>query len=172
VSAYEGDILILGSDGVFDNLFLDEIVAICNGIFLPGKTSDTKPLPASLLNQAAQRIVKDSHSKSDTKRGIYLDAPIGKGGKVDDTSVIVAEVVEWTDAHRELCSKVGSRRKRENKNGFSCTACEADDDEIVVKPAARGLKGKGEKAKRECDSDSESTSMDEEGDGKSECVIV
>merc|ERR1719329_648836 len=30
VSAYEGDIVIMGSDGVFDNLFLDEIVDICN----------------------------------------------------------------------------------------------------------------------------------------------
>merc|ERR1712206_19388 len=26
ISVYEGDIMILGSDGVFDNLFLDEIV--------------------------------------------------------------------------------------------------------------------------------------------------
>merc|ERR1719460_46162 len=30
VSAYEGDIVVMGSDGVFDNLFLDEIVEICN----------------------------------------------------------------------------------------------------------------------------------------------
>merc|ERR1719456_899318 len=34
VSAYEGDILVLGSDGVFDNLFLDEIVETCNEILL------------------------------------------------------------------------------------------------------------------------------------------
>merc|ERR1719473_797249 len=33
VSAYEGDILVLGSDGVFDNLFVQEIVDICNDIF-------------------------------------------------------------------------------------------------------------------------------------------
>merc|ERR1719199_2055601 len=35
VSAYEGDILVLGSDGVFDNLFLDEIVDVCNEIIRP-----------------------------------------------------------------------------------------------------------------------------------------
>merc|ERR1719181_2319519 len=29
VSAFEGDIVILGSDGVFDNLFVDEIARIC-----------------------------------------------------------------------------------------------------------------------------------------------
>merc|ERR550514_2483117 len=30
VSAYEGDIIIMGSDGVFDNLYLDEVCDICN----------------------------------------------------------------------------------------------------------------------------------------------
>merc|ERR1719359_1380656 len=35
VSAYEGDIIIMGSDGVFDNLFLDEIVDICNQTLRP-----------------------------------------------------------------------------------------------------------------------------------------
>merc|ERR1719192_2182626 len=34
VSAYEGDIVVMGSDGVFDNLFLDEIVEICNEFFV------------------------------------------------------------------------------------------------------------------------------------------
>merc|ERR1719329_672382 len=37
VSAYEGDIVILGTDGVFDNLFVDEIVAICDEmLYSPG----------------------------------------------------------------------------------------------------------------------------------------
>merc|ERR1719174_2726434 len=30
VSAYEDDIVVLGSDGVFDNLFVEEIVGICS----------------------------------------------------------------------------------------------------------------------------------------------
>merc|ERR1719217_930151 len=29
VSAFEGDIVVLGSDGVFDNLFVDEVLGIC-----------------------------------------------------------------------------------------------------------------------------------------------
>merc|ERR1719171_675349 len=37
VSAYEGDIVILGSDGVFDNLFLDEVVQIANENLPPQK---------------------------------------------------------------------------------------------------------------------------------------
>merc|ERR1719283_651636 len=61
VSAYEGDILILGSDGVFDNLFLDEIVEICNEILGPSGQKEFTPMPPSQLSQVAQRIVKDSH---------------------------------------------------------------------------------------------------------------
>merc|ERR1719162_534551 len=30
VSAFQGDIVVLGSDGVFDNLYIDEILAICD----------------------------------------------------------------------------------------------------------------------------------------------
>jgi len=139
VSAYEGDILILGSDGVFDNLFLDEIVEICNEILRPAKKPDFTPMPPSMLSQVAQRIVKDSHAKSDAKGGQFLDTPIGKGGKVDDTSVVVAEIVEWTDAHKEIWSQV--RRDRKWKSVLSCggmqcggrdvpcAAWEADDDD-------------------------------------------
>eukprot|EP00913_Durusdinium_trenchii_P027396 g25699.t2 len=35
VSAYEGDIVIMGSDGVFDNLFLDEILDLANTMLPP-----------------------------------------------------------------------------------------------------------------------------------------
>merc|ERR1719183_709314 len=32
VSAYEGDIVVMGSDGVFDNLFIEEVVQICEAM--------------------------------------------------------------------------------------------------------------------------------------------
>merc|ERR1719210_2705832 len=63
VSAYEGDIIVLGSDGVFDNLFLDEIVDICNEILVPSTPGTFMPTQPALLSQIAKRIVKDSHSK-------------------------------------------------------------------------------------------------------------
>merc|ERR1719230_2365097 len=47
VSAYEGDILVMGSDGVFDNLFLDEIVEICNSIIKPARTKEFAPIAPS-----------------------------------------------------------------------------------------------------------------------------
>merc|ERR1719262_193614 len=163
VSAYEGDILVMGSDGVFDNLFLDEIVDICNEILRPMKTPDFTPMVPNTLTQVAQRIVKASHAKSDAKSGQFADTPIGKGGKVDDTAVVVAKIVEWTDAHREIWSQV--RRNRKWKNMLSCGApdlscggmqcgttgqrnpcvsCEADEEDLgLCKVNSRGLKSLG-----------------------------
>merc|ERR1719198_2436739 len=45
VSAFEGDIIILGTDGVFDNLFVDEVTALCEEmIHATPKGSKFKPL--------------------------------------------------------------------------------------------------------------------------------
>jgi len=100
VSAYEGDIIVMGSDGVFDNLFLDEIVEVCNSMMPP---SDGKFVPKSdiLLQQISQKLVSLCHSKTTKANGQLPDTPIGKGGKMDDTSVVVAEVVQWTGEHQE-----------------------------------------------------------------------
>jgi len=170
VSAYEGDIVIMGSDGVFDNLFLDELVEICNEILgKPKNSSEFTPIPPSMLSQVAQRIVKDSHAKSDAKGGQFLDTPIGKGGKVDDTSVVVAEIVEWTDAHREIWSQVRRNRKWKNvlscggmqcgAQQSSCTSCEADDEDRAG--SARGSRKGG--------ADSDDGSEEEE---ESKCSIA
>merc|ERR1719473_2119405 len=40
VSAFEGDIVMLGTDGVFDNLFVDEIVGICEEM-IPAEMAGT-----------------------------------------------------------------------------------------------------------------------------------
>mmetsp|Transcript_7964 Transcript_7964/g.16687 ORF Transcript_7964/g.16687 Transcript_7964/m.16687 type:complete len:403 (-) Transcript_7964:119-1327(-) len=172
VSAYEGDILVLGSDGVFDNLFLDEIVEICNEILQPSKTGAFAPMLPSMLSQVAQRIVKESHGKSDAKGGQFVDTPIGKGGKVDDTSVVVAEIVEWTDAHKEIWSQV--RRNRKWKSVLSCGGlqcgsqrnpcytCEADEEDSKRKNS-HGTKSRGE-------NDSEYGSESEEDESK--CTII
>lgn len=101
MSAYDGDIVIMGSDGTFDNLFLDEIVDIVNEtIGVPQKRhSQHCNVSPALLGQIAQRCVLEAHAKASDNT---CETPIGWGGKVDDTSCVCAEVVEWTDAHREL----------------------------------------------------------------------
>jgi len=96
-SAFEWDLIVMGSDGVFDNLFLDEITDLCNGILPSG---ESPPAHESVLRHLARAIVQASHAK--TERGCYgnlPECPIGCGGKIDDTSVVVAELVPWTEAH-------------------------------------------------------------------------
>lgn len=134
VSAYEGDIVVMGSDGVFDNLFLDELVDLCNSVLppKPGKFSPTHP---TLLSQLAQRIVQEAHAKSRPRAGgHYPDAPIGKGGKMDDTSVVVGEVIEWTDQHIETWVREARIRKPQPPTWDSAfltcgSACTADDED-------------------------------------------
>lgn len=179
VSAYEGDILVMGSDGVFDNLFLDEIVKIINDKIPPTGSSVFAPMAPAILSEVATEIVTKSHGKSDAQRGQFLDTPIGKGGKVDDTSVVVAEIVEWTDVHREIWSQVRRNRRWSNAltcggmqcGGFggnrSCNACEADDDDEDGDHPKRALrKGRGD----EPGSEHEASGSEDEDDGR--CTIL
>uniref|UniRef100_A0A7S3RQF9 Protein phosphatase n=2 Tax=Strombidinopsis acuminata TaxID=141414 RepID=A0A7S3RQF9_9SPIT len=135
VSAYEGDIIVLGSDGVFDNLFLDEVVDICNEALPTPKGANFTPTQPSILSKISKRIVEESHAKSMVGAGGYLpDTPIGTGGKMDDTSVVVAEVVEWTQAHSEVWAQV--RRQRQwrtmvtcgGMDTLACKTCRAAED--------------------------------------------
>merc|ERR1719454_1518928 len=66
VSAYEGDILVMGSDGVFDNLFLDEIVDIVNQELRPQSYHPRGYVPTdpAILRRVSQRIVMESHGKT------------------------------------------------------------------------------------------------------------
>merc|ERR1719401_2394936 len=132
VSAFEGDIVVLGSDGVFDNLFIDEILAICEQMLTPaGAGKKFQPEDRSRLGSIARRIVAESHSKTQAVAGGWRPSPIGPGGKIDDTSCVVAQVVEWTEAHGEAWAQL--RNQRMWKSVFSCggtlPSCE---DEVVV----------------------------------------
>lgn len=107
VSAYEGDIVVLGSDGIFDNLFLEEVVEVCNEMLPPSRLPDYKAVKPELLTRIAKRLVDDAHAKSEmSPTGGLLDTPIGRGGKMDDTSVVVGEVVEWTATHSDVWSEI------------------------------------------------------------------
>jgi hypothetical protein len=120
VSAYEGDIVIMGSDGVFDNLYPEEILRILDEM-LPAPFPYAKHMPVErrLLGRIARRIVHEAHMKTQPGLGgMFPDAPIGRGGKSDDTSCVVGEVVEWTDAHTEAW--VSHRRQKLWSGMFSC----------------------------------------------------
>jgi hypothetical protein len=119
ISAYEGDIVVLGSDGVFDNMYIEEIVGICEEMLpQPYPYARQQPTSRSLLFEIARRIVRDSHSKTQQlPGGGWPPAPL-RGGKADDTSCVVGEVVEWKREHSEAWVRV--RRQKQWNAIFSC----------------------------------------------------
>lgn len=130
LSAYEGDILVMGSDGVFDNLFLDEVVDFCNEMLPPRPAqANFQPTSPTLLGQVARRIVEEAHAKTRLVNGRWPDTPIGRGGKMDDTCCVVGEVVEWTKAHSERWQTV--QRHRRGHSIFACgtASCNAEDSQ-------------------------------------------
>jgi len=137
VSVYEGDVVVIGSDGVFDNLFHDEVAAIVNeAIPSPSTPGDKfRQLDRVTLGNVARRIVDSCHNKTkvDPRTGNWPDTPIGKGGKRDDTCCVVGEVVEWTQEHSNYWQ--GVRRQKRMKELMTCGgvlgmgAMCVDDDE-------------------------------------------
>jgi len=174
VSAYEGDIIVLGSDGVFDNLFLDEVVDICNEALPPPKAGAFVPTQPAVLSQIAKRIVEESHAKSMVGKGGYLpDTPIGRGGKMDDTSVVVGEVVEWTEHHSRVWAQVRKQRQWRNMvtcggmEHITCRSCQKaeDSDEHELDLTRRGPDA-GRLSRAEVPNPQSGADSDDENEGK------
>eukprot|EP00930_Biecheleria_cincta_P035093 TRINITY_DN2416_c0_g1_i1.p1 TRINITY_DN2416_c0_g1~~TRINITY_DN2416_c0_g1_i1.p1 ORF type:complete len:506 (-),score=113.61 TRINITY_DN2416_c0_g1_i1:113-1630(-) len=147
VSAYEGDIVIMGSDGVFDNLFVDEIAELANSILTPNLPH---PIPKDVLTNLSTRIVHACHAKTmPAANGQLLDAPIGRGGKKDDTSCVIAEVMEWTEAMQKKWHP-GKHSQSDwgssFANLFSFNSCFAasyeSDEEIDARPSPNSSKAR------------------------------
>lgn len=147
VSAYEGDIVIMGSDGVFDNLFVDEIAELTNSILTPNLPH---PIPKDVLTKLSTQIVHACHAKTmPAANGQLLDAPIGRGGKKDDTSCVIAEVMEWTDAMQKKWHP-GKQSQSDwgsaFTNFFSFNSCFAasyeSDEEIDTRPSPSSSKAR------------------------------
>jgi hypothetical protein len=132
VSAFEGDLVLLGSDGVFDNLFIDEILLICENMLpQPRAGARFEPVERGLLGMIARRIVQECHAKTRPGPHGYLQSPIGPGGKMDDTSIVVAQVVEWTEEYGDAWAELRSRRSWGNM--LSCGGVlPSCSDEIVT----------------------------------------
>ncbi|CAN8247469.1 unnamed protein product [Cochlearia groenlandica] len=93
----KGDVIVMGSDGLFDNMFDHEIISIV--------TKHTDVVESSrLLAEIASRHSRDTAFESPYSleaRAKGLDVPLWKkalgmkltGGKLDDVTVIVAKVV-------------------------------------------------------------------------------
>ncbi|OLP75861.1 Protein N-lysine methyltransferase METTL21A, partial [Symbiodinium microadriaticum] len=145
VSAYEGDIVIMGSDGVFDNLYLDEIMALANAMLPP--TQAGQHFSEAQMKALAQQIVEACHAKTRPgPMGQLREAPIGRGGKKDDTSCVVAEVVEWTKEHARVWAtpddgfgwtSMMNNFFPLNLNGCCVASYDSDDEVDLRKPASK-----------------------------------
>jgi protein phosphatase PTC7 len=96
VPVAEGDIIIAGTDGLFDNLFDEEIVKIAEET-LEQAFDKNRPFASSLSEKIVRRAISSSLDSS-VKSPFSVQAnKIGRtysGGKPDDTTVIVSLVVK------------------------------------------------------------------------------
>lgn len=89
----EGDLVILGSDGLFDNVFDEDIVDIIASKTLPNiMQSDPQQMSDALLKRARE-VAEDSRFASSPfqsraiQEGFYYS-----GGKIDDMTVLVGMI--------------------------------------------------------------------------------
>eukprot|EP01110_Echinostelium_bisporum_P005574 TRINITY_DN2360_c0_g1_i1.p2 TRINITY_DN2360_c0_g1~~TRINITY_DN2360_c0_g1_i1.p2 ORF type:complete len:142 (+),score=12.25 TRINITY_DN2360_c0_g1_i1:531-956(+) len=83
----KGDIVILGSDGLFDNLFLTEIARV-----VKNASSSTATDIAHALGDKAQRRAHSRHEKSPFSESIAKLGDYYPGGKLDDITIVVGIV--------------------------------------------------------------------------------
>jgi len=97
----EGDLVVLGSDGLFDNLFDDDIAKAVSGLApVPGTSGKYEGKPLT-LREGAEAVLKHAVAVSTDESAVVpfmLHArDAGKkyrGGKVDDITVIVGRVTK------------------------------------------------------------------------------
>jgi protein phosphatase PTC7 len=88
----DGDIVIVGSDGLFDNLFPSQIMNIMRGYLGTGdRITDVKKLAVHLMNEAFRYSV-DMNWESPFKRKAEENGYMYQGGKSDDITVVVGQV--------------------------------------------------------------------------------
>lgn len=88
------DIFVLGSDGLFDNLFEVDIIDVIRPFI---KTQDTlldPELVAEMITERANQLSKNQTYQSPFAKEAYKHFYDYRGGKEDDITVIVAQVVE------------------------------------------------------------------------------
>lgn len=92
-----GDVVVIGSDGLFDNVFVEEMVRIVE------KSLSGKSATAAAMESAANALLKEAHRNglNETFLSPFAREAIAarkapsnyRGGKPDDISIIVAQVV-------------------------------------------------------------------------------
>ena len=123
---------------------------MANRTLLPSAASGPQYSEAQ-LHGLAQRIVEQCHAKTrPMANGLLPEAPIGRGGKKDDTSCVVAEVVEWTEEMQKMWEPEVSSNWLPftsldaglfNFNGCCVATHDSDDEADAVKPSFHPSEG-------------------------------
>lgn len=82
-----GDVFVCGSDGLFDNLFDSEILALIE------KHGDDLDSAASSIGHAAQRAATQMHRQGPFAQEAAQNGISFQGGKLDDITCVVSKVV-------------------------------------------------------------------------------
>ncbi|KAI7865772.1 phosphatase 2C-like domain-containing protein [Spinellus fusiger] len=110
VKTEKGDIIIMGTDGLFDNLFDRDILDIVKkhvaGYTIPGNQHraarvldfDPKGLSDSIAKQALEISEDKRHTDTPFQRHAMQEGFYFQGGKADDISVVVAVVQDCEDS--------------------------------------------------------------------------
>ncbi|KAH0477671.1 MAG: hypothetical protein KVP17_001728 [Porospora cf. gigantea B] len=100
VPVEEGDLIIMGSDGLFDNLFDHEIVGLCNLCLSPREADalhdwvlhTPAQVLATALADAADFKSRDPGCRTPFAQNARKQGLLYSGGKLDDISVVVSWV--------------------------------------------------------------------------------
>jgi len=86
----ENDIIVLGTDGLWDNLFEDQILAVIRPFYEATYKIKDLNMVANLIAELAEKLSFSPKYKSPfsiKSRGLYL------GGKTDDITIVIAQIV-------------------------------------------------------------------------------
>jgi protein phosphatase PTC7 len=97
----DGDLIILATDGLWDNLTDDEILKVTNKY----SQSQKEFLPSNLAKYIAEKTsilcLKKDYESPFSKRAKQLNIPF-EGGKPDDITVIVARVSQLSELQKDI----------------------------------------------------------------------
>ncbi|KAI9469199.1 phosphatase 2C-like domain-containing protein [Coemansia mojavensis] len=94
----KGDVVVVGSDGVFDNLFDEDILEEVGRHLPPAMRATGEPLPDAIARRA--RLVSEDtrYAESPFQMRAMQEGLYYQGGKRDDITVVVAVVTDLEDA--------------------------------------------------------------------------